>query len=73
MVAREIRSGCTRRQTLHMMGLRGSQLVTLKIRRGPFDVRQMESEIQPGLARVREEVRPRTVRLARRGSARGRR
>ncbi len=54
---------------LHMMDLRGSRVVTLKIQRGPFDVRQMESEIQPGLARVREDVR----RLARSGSTRGRR
>ena len=58
---------------IHMMGLRGSRVVTLKIRRGPFDVRQMESEIQPGLARVREDVRRRTVRLAGSASARGRR
>jgi hypothetical protein len=58
---------------LHMMGLRGSRVVTSKIRRGPFDVRQMESEIQPGLARVREDVRRRTARLASSASARGRR
>ncbi len=55
---------------LHMMGLRGSRVVMLKIRRGPFDVRQMESEIQPGLARVREDVRRPRVRLARSGAGR---